>query len=223
MASALAPANRKKPGTRPSSNGRRPTWELLRYLPHQGEWTEDEYLALEERFGNNIRVELSDGYLEVLPVPTEPHQLLILFFVRCLDAFAQAHAPGVVLFSGIRVKLRVGQKTKFREPDVVYMAARHASRRHKEFWEGADLVTEIMSGDRKDRLRDWKDKPRDYAAAGIPEYWVIDPDKKVIRVYTLRGKSYRRHGDFKSGDQATSVLLPGFAVAASAVFAAGSV
>jgi Uma2 family endonuclease len=223
MASALAPARRKKPGTRASSNGCRPTWELLRYLPHQGEWTEDEYLALEDRFGDQIRVELSEGTLEVLPVPTEPHQLLILYFVRCLDAFAQAHAPGVVLFSGIRVKLRIGQKTKFREPDVVYMAARHASRRHKEYWEGADLVMEIVSGDRKDRLRDWKIKPRDYAAAGIPEYWVIDPDKKVIRVYTLRGRSYRRHGDFKPGDRATSMLLPGFGVAVNDVFAAANV
>lgn len=39
----------------------------------------------------------------------------------------------------------------------------------------------------------------------------------------MRGKSYRRHGDFKPGNQATSVLLPGFAVAVDAVLAAGSI
>src|SRR5262245_25246950 len=94
MATALAPARRKKRRTRAAENGRRPTWELLRYLPHQGDWTEDEYLALEGRLGDHIRVELSDGNLEV-PAAIEPHQLLMLYFVRCLDAFAQKHAPGL--------------------------------------------------------------------------------------------------------------------------------
>lgn len=223
MPTTHAPARRKKRLPGALVNGREPTWDIVRYLPHQGEWTEQEYLALEGVFGDHIRAELVDGRLEVLPVPTEPHQFLILFLVGCLNSFARQHAPGVALFSGIRVRLRIGQKVKFREPDVVYMAARHAARRLKEFWEGADLVMEVVSGDRKDRLRDWNIKPREYAAAGIPEYWIVDPDKKVIRVLVLRGKSYRRHGDFKLGDRATSVLLPGFAVAVSDVFAAADV
>lgn len=70
------------------------------------------------------------------------------------------------------------------------------------------------------RLRDWKIKSREYAAAGIPEYWIVEPDKKVIRVLVLRSKSYRRHDDFKPGDR---VLLPGFAVAVNDVFAAANV
>jgi Uma2 family endonuclease len=110
-------------------------------------------------------------------------------------------------------------EVKFREPDVIYMSSKHAARRHKEFWEGADLVMEVVSGDAKDRTRDWKTKPKEYAAAGIPEYWIVDPDKRVIRVLTLRGKSYRRHGDFKPGARATSVQLPGFAVAVDEVLA----
>jgi Uma2 family endonuclease len=80
---------------------------------------------------------------------------------------------------------------------------------------------EIVSGSREDRIRDWRTKSREYAAAGIPEYWIVDPDKMVIRVLTLRGKTYRRHGDFKPGQSATSVLLPGFKVAVDDVFAAG--
>ena len=82
---------------------------------------------------------------------------------------------------------------------------------------------EVVSGSAEDRKRDWKTKVREYAAAGVAEYWIVDPHKKVIRVLSLRGKSYRRHGDFKPGDQATSVLLQGFAVAVDAVFAAGTV
>jgi Uma2 family endonuclease len=223
MATALAGAKRNPRRARATNSSRQPTWELLRYLPHQGEWTESEYLELESRFGDHIRVELTDGRLEVLPVPTQPHQVIMLFLWKCLEHFASLHAPGLALVSGTRVRLRLGKEIQFREPDVVYMAARHASRRHKEFWEGADLVMEVVSGDRKDRIRDWEEKPREYAAAGIPEYWIVDPDKKVIRVLVLRGKSYRRHGDFKPGARATSVLLPGFGVAVSDVFAAADV
>jgi Uma2 family endonuclease len=200
-----------------------PPWELARYFPPQGQWTEDDYLLLEQQLGDRIRVELSQGCVEVLPVPTQVHQLIILMLVRTLDAFARANDPGTVLFSGMRVRLRGGLRALFREPDVVFMLARHAHRQHNEFWDGADLVMEVVSGDAKDRKRDWLIKPKEYAAAGIPEYWIIDPDKKVIRVLSLRGKSYRRHGDFKAGDDATSMLLPGFSVAVTEVFAAANV
>lgn len=178
---------------------------------------------LERQIGAHVRAELASGRLVLLPMPTQSHQLMILFLVQCLQIFSRKHAPGTVLFSGIRVRLRGGARAKYREPDVIYMRAEHAARQHEEFWEGADLVMEIVSGDRKDRLRDWRTKPRDYASAGIPEYWIIDPERKLIRVLSLRGKSYRRHGDFKPGDIATSVTLPGFEVAVNDVFAAGGV
>ncbi|MCI0682838.1 MAG: Uma2 family endonuclease [Gemmataceae bacterium] len=208
--------------SRRADNGNELTWEIARFFPAQGQWTEDEYLSLEDHYGAHIRVELSEGRLEVLPMPTEPHQLILAFLWKYLERFVELHAPGVVLFSGTRVRLRLRTEVKFREPDVVYMSAKHASRRHKEFWDGADLVMEVVSGDAKDRIRDWKTKPVEYAAAGIPEYWIVDPEKKVIRVLTLKGRSYRRHGDFKPGSRATSVLLPGFAVAVDEVLAAGS-
>ncbi len=204
-------------------NGARPTWEIAYLVPPQGSWTEDDYLALEDHYGTHIRVELADGCLEVLPMPTQLHQLIIAFFWKCLDRFAEAHAPGLALFSGIRVRLKLKRGTQFREPDVVYMSAKNAARRHNKFWDGADLVMEVVSGTAGDRKRDWVTKAKEYAAAGIAEYWIIDPEKQVIRVLSLSGKSYRCHGDFKPGNQATSVLLPGFAVEVDAVFAAGAV
>ncbi|MCI0681382.1 MAG: Uma2 family endonuclease [Gemmataceae bacterium] len=195
----------------------------MRYLPHQGEWTEGEYLALEGVFGDHIRAEFVDGRLEVLPVPTDPHQLIMVYLWKCLDTFIALHAPGVALVSGTRVRLQLRGGIQFREPDVVYMSARNSARRRVEFWDGADLVMEVVSGSAADRKRDWVIKVKEYAAAGIPEYWIVDPQKKVIRVLALRGKSYRRHGDFKPGHRATSVHVPGFLVAVSDVFAAADV
>ena len=55
-------------------------------------------------------------------------------------------------------------------------------------------------------------KREEYAQAGIPEYWIVDPELGQIIVLTLEDRIYVVHGEFKRGDQATSKLLPGFAV-----------
>lgn len=52
-----------------------PTWEVALLFPSQGEWSVADYLAL----NTNHLVELSDGRLEVLAMPTEQHQLIAAF------------------------------------------------------------------------------------------------------------------------------------------------
>jgi Uma2 family endonuclease len=182
-------------------------------FPVQGEWTEAEYLALE----TNHLVELSDGCLEVLPMPNIFHQLIVDFLHTLLKAFVAAHASGKVLFAPLPVRLWSGQ---FREPDVVYLRPERLTDLHAQPT-GADLVMEVVSEGGENRKRDLETKPREYAAAGISEYWIIDPHDQRITVLTLDGSNYRVHGVFSPGTQATSVLLPGFAVAVEAVFVAG--
>ncbi len=46
---------------------------------------------------------------------------------------------------------------------------------------GADLVVEVVS--KNDPKRDLETKLREYAAAGIPEYWIVDPMEHSIEVY----------------------------------------
>jgi Uma2 family endonuclease len=81
---------------------------------------------------------------------------------------------------------------------------------------------EIVSSRPQDRDRDLVEKRTEYAAAGIPEYWIIDPERQTITVLTLDGSEYRTHGEFKPGDAATSVLLPGFTVEVAPCFAAAA-
>jgi len=98
------------------------------------------------------------------------------------------------------------------------MLIEHADRRGEDFWRGADLVMEIVSP--TDRQRDLVTKRREYALAGIPEYWIVDGEQQSIIVLTLAGESYQVHGTFGPGQQAGSVLLPGFVVDVAEVFAA---
>jgi len=174
-------------------------------------WSVADYLALE----TNRLIEFSHGQLEVLPMPRMSHQQIVLLLLQALLRFVSAQDLGTVLFAPLRVQLWPG---KFREPDIVFMRREHADRMGEEFWEGADLVVEVVSPD--DRRRDLETKRGEYAQAGIPEYWIVDPETQRITVLTLAGAEYAVRGDFGAGEQATSALLPGFAVDVAAVFAA---
>ncbi len=203
---ALPPRVPSRPGD--------PPWEVALLFPTQGNWSEQEYLALDSK----RMVELMNGGVEVLPTPTLAHQFIVRFLFKALDQFVAGQALGEVLFAPLPVRLCPGT---YREPDIVYLRPERARGSHGQP-EGADLVMEVLREGAENRERDLVAKRQDYAAAGIPEYWIVDPQEGRMAVLTLEGASYREHGNFGPGERATSVLLPGFAVDVDAVLAAGS-
>ena len=181
-------------------------------MPSQGCWSDEHYLWLTDR--TRRLIELTDGRVEVLPMPTERHQIILLFLYRLF--YARVHEPpreGVVVTSGLRMRVREG---KFREPDLLLLRDRSDSRRRNRFWLGADLVAEIVSPD--DPARDLVVKRADYAEASVPEYWIVDPARETVTVLTLTGNAYVEHGVFARGDRATSALLDGVAVDVTSLF-----
>ena len=103
---------------------------------------------------------------------------------------------------------------------MVLMLAEHADRRHQQYWEVPDLVMEVVAPEY--RRHDLETKRRKYAQAGIPEYWIVDPEEEQITVLTLEGQKYAVHGVFKRGMVTKSALLAGFEVAVDEVWAAAS-
>jgi len=194
-----------------------PAWEIARLFPAQGTWSEQEYLALTH--DTNWLVEFSDGRIEVLPMPKMSHQLIVQFLNNLLFAFLSSANLGRMLFAPLRVRLRKG---KYREPDIVVMLAGHSQRMREEFWEGADLVMEVVSDEAEDRHRDLVTKRNEYAEAGIPEYWIIDPLEQRITVLKLKGAKYAIAGEYSEDQFAKSLILPKFSVQVSKVFAAGA-
>jgi Uma2 family endonuclease len=190
------------------------TWEIAYLFPGQGQWSVGEYMALRPR----RQVEFTDGFIEVLPMPKQSHQLVLDYLYQALRIFVLARQLGRILFSPLRVQVR---PDKFREPDLVFMKTENLARCQEEAWLGADLVMKIVSEDSKSRKRDLERKRADYAQANIPEYWLVDSVTEQITVLVLEGAAYRVHGEFGRGQQATSVLLPDFSVDVSATLDAG--
>ena len=115
------------------------TFEVAELFPRQGEWTEGDYLSLPE---TNRLVELSEGRLVVLPMPTTTHQRIVGKLFRIMSNFVEQHGLGEVAIAPLRVRLWAG---KFREPDIVFMSREHADRIREDYWEVPDLVVEVIS------------------------------------------------------------------------------
>jgi Uma2 family endonuclease len=177
--------------------------------PLQGLWSVEQYLALTNQ--TNRLIEYTDGVIEALPMPTDKHQAISLFLLLSLLAFVRPRG-GAVFYAPLRLEVRPG---KFREPDLLLLERADDPRRQNEYWLGADLVVEIVSPDMP--KRDTEEKPVDYAEAGIPEYWIVNPLTDTVTVLTLQGEAYVEHGVFRRGDQASSRLLDGFGVDVNAV------
>ena len=184
--------------------------EILSLLPEQGAWSERDYLWLTNH--TNRLVEFSDGKIEVLPMPTEKHQAISVYLFLAFRLLME-RMNGKVFYAPLRLRLRTG---KFREPDLLLLRSSDDPRRHNDYWEGADLVVEIVSPDDPDR--DLVTKRAEYADTGVPEYWIVDPQGETITVLRLTDAEYVEHGVFNRGAKANSALFTDFTVSVDAVF-----
>lgn len=176
----------------------------------QGTWTVEQYLRLTD-YSNRL-IEFTDGFLEVLPMPTKRHQIISRFLLRALLAFLEPQG-GTVFYAPLRLRIR---DDKFREPDLIAALDADDPRLQDAYFLGADLVVEVVSPD--DPQRDTVVKRANYAEVRIPEYWIVNPLDETITVLRLEAEDYTEHGVFRRGERATSALLEGFGVDVNATF-----
>lgn len=140
-------------------------------------WTRDEVLALPDD-GN--RYELVDGELLVSPSPRPLHQLAVAAFYREIDGYLRRHRLGVALFSPADLDLNDDQLL---QPDV-FVVPESTDRPFREWAQVGvpSLVVEVLSAStaRNDRVT----KRRRYQGSGVPAYWVVDLDARVVEVWT---------------------------------------
>jgi Uma2 family endonuclease len=195
-----------------------PAWEIAMLFPAQGLWTEESYLAL----SSNRLMELNDGCLEILSMPTYFHELIVEYLYDLLRVFVREQALGKVMRAPLPIRLWPGQ---MREPDILFLRPerlkRLATEGNRAQPDGADLVVEVVSPGPQNRERDLDVKRLEYARAGIAEYWIVDPELQTITVLELIGDAYQVAGEFGIVQSARSLLLPGFSVSVQATFEAG--
>src|SRR5882672_7127145 len=129
-----------------------------------------------------------------------------------LKAFVAGN--GRVFFAPYRLRVPSG---RYREPDVMWLTPEQDALAGEDFTAAAELVVEVISEDDPDR--DYRTKRREYAEAGIAEYWIVDRYEGQVLVLRLENGQYIEHSRCGLGQIATSHRLIGFNVAVDAVLA----
>ena len=142
----------------------------------------DEFLEWAEE---NVRAEWIDKEVRLVPPASNRHQDLVRFLTSLFSTVVEATDSGAVVRPApFQMKLENG-----REPDVLVVTEAHRDRVHETHVEGpADLVVEVVSPG--SGPRDRGDKFYEYEAAGIPEYWIVDPEREQLEVYRLVDDRY---------------------------------
>ncbi len=103
------------------------------------------------------------------------------------------------------------------EPDVVYFRPEIAQTLEPDQWKYPipDLIVEVLSPS-TEKL-DRGTKKTDYAAHGVGEYWIVDPNAEFIEQYLLAGRKYKLAAK-RAGGTFASKAIAGFVMPVRAAF-----
>jgi Uma2 family endonuclease len=163
------------------------------------------------------RHELIDGEHYVTPSPNASHQTVVGNLYFALRTYLETRWLGQVFLAPFDV---VFSNFDVVEPDLLYISeARRGDVLTPQNVRGApDLVIEV--GSPSTRRRDETIKRRLYERAGVAEYWIVDPDLEVMRIYRNDDGAYGRPRELsrEAGDVLRSPLFPELTLSLEAIF-----
>jgi Uma2 family endonuclease len=168
--------------------------------------TYDDFLLFPD---DGQRHELIDGEHYVTPSPNTAHQRIVGRLHLAIGGYLEKHPVGELFLAPFDV---VFSHFDVVEPDLLYITAeRRQEILTAQHVRGTpDLVIEV--GSPGTRRRDETIKRRLYERAGVVEYWFVDPDREVVRIYARRDAAFARARELsrEANDVLTSPFFPGF-------------
>jgi Uma2 family endonuclease len=178
-----------------------------------------EYLDYDD--GTDTCYELVNGELVEMPSESDLNNVIAIFLLIEFSKFL----PFQRLRRGTEVVV-TGHRATSRVPDLMVLTEEAAtalanSRRSILLPDMPPpaLVVEVVSPGKENEERDYRYKRSEYAARGIAEYWIIDPDRLQIGILTLVAGLYEEL-ILKGSDRICSVILPDLELTVDRVFQA---
>jgi Uma2 family endonuclease len=184
-------------------------------MPAATKLTYADYAALPD---DGKRYELIDGELVVNPAPVPRHQFIVGNIIAALRAYFRASGGGKALMSPIDV---VFADETVVQPDVIAIKSDRLSMIGARNIQGPPhIVVEVLSDGT--RRYDEIQKRKLYERFGVDEYWIVDPELELVKIYRRTGGAFVRTGEIstETGGTITTPLLPEFALPIADVFEA---
>lgn len=187
------------------------------------------YLAWSDNPENYLegQFELVDG--ELVAVPPEPglNNWIARYLMVAIANSGQVPLQLIVIHSlELQVPVLRSSDSANRYPDLVILQPEHIPLTQKRLTITLDmpppqLVAEVLSPGKQNRERDLIRKRDQYAARGIPEYWLVDPETQTVMVLHLQHGSYSEGGRFQGDEMINSPTFPNLQLSAAQLFQMG--
>ncbi len=178
--------------------------------------TLDEYLAYDD--GTDNRYELVDGKLILMPPETDRNNLIALYllaeFLKLVPIQLIRHKDTEIVVTGNRTRVRLPDLMILTEELLAAIGGRRAT--ITSDMPSPALVVEVVSPGKVNEDRDYRYKRSEYAARGIIEYWIVDPQREKVTVLSLVDGLYEETV-FEGSQQIISTVLTNFHVSAAKV------
>jgi Uma2 family endonuclease len=179
-----------------------------------------EYLAYED--GTDRRYELVNGTLVEMPSESDLNNAIAMYLIGILIQVVPVRLlrrGTEIVVSGFRVTSRIPDLMVLTEELAVALAGTIRSIITIDMPPPA-LVVEVVSPGKENEDRDYRYKRSEYAARGIAEYWIVDPQRDRIVVLTLVDGLYEE-AVFQGSDRLVSQTFPTLELTAKQVLQAG--
>lgn len=164
----------------------------------------EEFLRWEEA---PKHTEWVDGKVYLMSPVTNLHAEVVMFLSSVINVFIHKHRLGRVYAEPFQMK--TGPDLPGRAPDLFFLKAANVSRVKRLHYDGpADLVIEVISPD--SRAVDRGKKFYEYEEGGVPEFWLIDPQRKEAQFFLLGGDKMYHAASLGEGGIYRSKALNGF-------------
>ena len=180
-----------------TTQSRLTTYDDYRHLPDDGK-----------------QYQIIGGELYMTPAPKPYHQEISLNIAATLRDFVKQHNLGKVYTAPIDVILSM---TDIVQPDLVFVSHDRLNIiTKKSIVEAPDLVVEILS--EHTESIDRQKKMALYEKHGVKEYWIVDPEQKVIEQFVIKENSYQLQTTVTGTQKLSSFVLEGLTISTKQVF-----
>lgn len=185
---------------------------VVDYLSKKRDLTYWEYTLLPN---DGKRYEILEGELFMTPSPKTKHQVVSRNLLVAISIFLRNSSNiGKVFSAPYDVILSPSNVV---EPDVIFISNENSDIITEDNIQGSpDLLVEIVSPstERNDREK----KKAVYEKFGVKEYWIVDPEKEEVEIYTLVQNKYRLFDCINKESTLSSSVINGFSIEAKQLF-----
>ena len=175
--------------------------------------TYEDYLQFPD---DGKRHEIIEGDHYMTPAPRTKHQRISGNLATAMISFSKQHKLGLVLTAPCDVIL---SDENVVQPDLLFVSTARAAIVTEDNIQGApDIMVEILS--ESSRKKDEVTKRKLYERFGVQEYWIVDPELEIVKIFKLTQHGYGRASELskETNDVLTTELLPRFDCAVSEIF-----